>query len=92
MAKSRIPLIAAEVLAERRRQLLEGAVAELDLDVRIVNSLEEEAGVVMVSDLVALTEEDLYGIRNLGPSSIAKLRAVLQEVGLDLSPSRSRTT
>lgn len=88
MAKSRIPLNQLEVLAERRRQLLEQAVAELDLDVRIVNSLEDEAGVVMVSDLVALTEEDLYGIRNLGPASIARLRAVLQEAGLDLAPSR----
>ena len=58
-------------------------VEDLDLTVRAHNCLQT-AGIILVSELVQKTPEELLGIRNMGKSSIATIEATLGKMGLYL--------
>ena len=81
MAKTRIPLDPEWVAEQRKAKMLASAVAELELDVRTVNGLEE-VGVLYVSELVELTRAELEGIPNFGSKSVERIIRVLGEHGL----------
>jgi DNA-directed RNA polymerase alpha subunit len=88
MARTRIPLDLEWEAAERRAGTLASAVAELDLDVRIVNGLEE-IGVLYASELVGLTLAELGKVPNFGDQSVERIIRVLGELGLALCASSS---
>ena len=81
MAKTRIPLNKEWEAQRRRDRLLQSHVAELGLDVRTANTLEEH-GVFFISDLVRHREEDLLQFKNLGGATLDRLRIALLRNGL----------
>lgn len=81
---TRIPLDRGWQIAQKRRELLESAVAELDLDQRTVNGLEQD-GIIFVGQLVQLTCADLNRIKNFGEKSVRKIVNVLAEHGVELA-------
>ena len=58
-------------------------VEELNLTVRAHNCLQK-AGIILVSDLVQKTPQDLLAIRNMGKGSIAAIERTLRDMGLRL--------
>jgi DNA-directed RNA polymerase alpha subunit len=80
-SKTRIPLDPAWKAEQKRMMALAGAVAELDLDLRTVNGLEE-VGVLYVRELVQLTRKELNAIPNFGDKSVERIIRVLDEHGL----------
>ncbi|WP_353620914.1 DNA-directed RNA polymerase subunit alpha C-terminal domain-containing protein [Rhodopirellula sp. JC639] len=94
MARTRIPLDREWVAEQKKTELLASAVAELDLDVRTVNGLEE-VGVLYVRELVELTRGELARIPNFGTRSVERIIQVLGEHGLairsdSISPARKK--
>lgn len=83
MAKTRIPLNPEWEINQKREAFLASAVAELDLDQRTVNGLEE-VGIIFVKDLIKLTEADLGKVRNFGAKSVERIIQVLNEHGVAL--------
>ena len=81
MAKTRVPLNQEWELERKREKLLASAVAELPLDVRTVNGLEE-SGVLYVHELVKLTRVELNKIPNFGAKSVERIIHVLDQNGL----------
>ena len=67
-------------------------ISELDLSSRAQNCLEY-AGVETVRELVRLSEEELFAIRNFGETSMIEIREKLNEFDLHLNmnvaPTRS---
>ena len=84
MARTRIPLDLNWLAEQRRLEVLASAVAELDLDLRTVNGLEE-VGVVYVKELVQLSRAELKKIPNFGEKSVQRIIGVLGEYGLTIS-------
>jgi DNA-directed RNA polymerase alpha subunit len=80
-ARTRIPLNQGWVTEQRRMKALASAVAELDLDLRTVNGLEE-VGVLYVRELVELSRAELNKIPNFGGKSVERIIRVLGEHGL----------
>ncbi len=60
------------------------AIDELNLPIRIVNALEK-AGYKTVKDLVSLSKEDISKVKNLGAKSVKIVEAALLEKGARLS-------
>ena len=83
MARTRIPMNQAWVTEQKRKRLLASAVAELELDLRTVNGLEE-VGVLYVSELVNLTREELDKVPNFGDKSVERIIRILGEHGLGI--------
>ena len=83
MARTRIPVNQAWEAEQKRMKMLASTVAELELDVRTVNGLEE-VGVLYVSELVKLTRADLEKIPNFGDKSVKRIIRVLGEHGLGI--------
>ena len=83
MAKTRIPLDDQLVADQRRCQTLRCAVAELDLDLRTVNGLED-IGVIYVHELVALTREELERVPNFGSKVVDDVVSTVRRLGLEL--------
>lgn len=80
MAKTRIPLSAAE---ERERDLeikLEMSTAQIGLTVRTTNCLEER-GIFTVRDLLRTSPEDLLGITNFGEKTLEEVYQALAKIG-----------
>jgi DNA-directed RNA polymerase subunit alpha len=80
MAKTRIPLSAAE---ERERDLeikLELSTAQIGLTVRTTNCLEER-GIFTVRDLLRTSPEDLLGITNFGEKTLEEVYQALSKIG-----------
>jgi DNA-directed RNA polymerase subunit alpha len=80
MAKTRIPLSAAE---ERQRDLemkLELSTAQIGLTVRTTNCLEER-GIFTVGDLLRTSPEDLLGITNFGEKTLEEVYTALSKIG-----------
>ena len=80
MAKTRIPLSAAE---ERERDLeikLELSTAQIGLTVRTTNCLEER-GIFTVRDLLRTSPEDLLGITNFGEKTLEEVYHALAKIG-----------
>ena len=82
-ARTRIPLNQGWVTEQKRIQALTSAVAELDLDLRTVNGLEE-IGVLYVSELVELTRSELNKIPNFGDKSVERIIHTLHKNGLGI--------
>ena len=83
MARTRIPVNELWETEQKRITMLASAVAELELDVRTVNGLEE-AGILYVSELVKLTRAELEKIPNFGDKSVERIIRTLGEHGLHL--------
>ncbi len=82
-ARTRIPLNPVWETEQKRIKALASAVAELELDLRTVNGLEE-VGVLYVSELVELTRADLNKIPNFGDKSVERIIYVLGQHGLGI--------
>lgn len=77
-------IAAAKLDAQKNRKQidpLELAIAELDLDRRTVNCLEQ-IGLIMVTDLLRCTEADLMQIPNFGDATLKRVFDALAKVGL----------
>jgi DNA-directed RNA polymerase subunit alpha len=69
-----------------KEKILEMTVEELDFSVRSYNCLKR-AGINTVSDLTAMTEEELMKVRNLGRKSLEEVLQKINSLGLKLAPS-----
>ncbi|MDA7951366.1 MAG: DNA-directed RNA polymerase subunit alpha, partial [Pirellulaceae bacterium] len=58
-------------------------VADLQLSVRAQNCLDAEE-ILLVRDLVRLTEDQLLEVRNFGETTLVEVREKLTELGLHL--------
>ena len=77
--------------AEKNAEInLNKKVAKLGLSVRSANCLRK-AGIVYVSDLVQMTENDLLSLRNFGLISLREIKSILKEMGFALGMSPSTT-
>ncbi len=68
------------------KRILDTTIEDLDLSVRSFNCLKR-AGINVVGDLVARTEEEMMKVRNLGRKSLDEVKKKLEEYGLSLKPS-----
>ena len=71
---------------DKKTQVLELSIEELDLSVRSYNCLKR-AGINTVEDLANKTEEDMMKVRNLGRKSLEEVLNKMNELGLSLSPN-----
>ena len=90
MARTRIPLSAAEEEARNLNERLELSTAEIGLTVRTTNCLEER-GIFTVQDLLNTSREDLLSISNFGEKTLEEVYKALEKIGfsrrgLDKSP------
>lgn len=83
MAKTRIPIDVDWENQRRRDALLECSVAELGLDVRTLNALEDH-GILFVKQLVNCESKDLEQIPNFGPKTLNRIQKLLTQHGLGL--------
>lgn len=65
----------------RINSLLRTPIAELNIPVRIVNTLENH-GVILVGNLVEQSIETLMGMTNFGEKTLVEINAALKELGL----------
>ena len=70
----------------RKDKVLEMTIEDLELSVRSFNCLKR-AGINTVEDLVNKSPEDMMKVRNLGKKSFDEVKAKLQSLGCDLTPS-----
>ncbi len=80
MGSTRIPLSAAASQQEDRLANLEMSTAELGLNVRTTNCLEER-GIFTVRDLLRSTRQDLLSISNFGEKTLEEVYQALEEIG-----------
>lgn len=66
-------------------QKLDRTIEDLDLSVRSFNCLKR-AGINTVKDLVAMTEDELMKVRNLGRKSLEEVKKKLEDDALTLKP------
>ena len=71
---------------DKKEKVLEMTVEELDLSVRSYNCLKR-AGINTVDDLINKSPEDMMKVRNLGKKSFDEVKAKLNSLGFDLTPS-----
>ncbi len=64
---------------------LNTTIEDLDLSVRSFNCLKR-AGISVVGDLVARSEEDMMKVRNLGRKSLEEVKKKLEEMELSFKP------
>ena len=70
------------------QRILNTTIEDLDLSVRSFNCLKR-AGISVVGDLVAKSEEDMMKVRNLGRKSLEEVKKKLEEYGLSFKPNDS---
>ena len=80
MARTRIPLSAAEEDARDLREKLELSTAEIGLTVRTTNCLEEK-GIFTVKDLLNTTRAELLSISNFGEKTLDEVYKALGTIG-----------
>lgn len=80
MAKTRIPLSAAEEESRNMLEKLELSTAEIGLTVRTTNCLEER-GIFTVRDLLNTTRVELLSISNFGEKTLEEVYRSLEEIG-----------
>lgn len=68
---------------------LEMKIEQLDLSVRLFNSLKR-SGISTVAQVVRLTEEDVMRFRSLGKKSFKELKEKLEEHGLEFENTSNR--
>ena len=72
------------------QRILNTTIEDLDLSVRSFNCLKR-AGISVVGDLVARSEEDMMKVRNLGRKSLEEVKKKLEEYGLSFKSSESES-
>ena len=80
MARTRIPLSAADEEQRNLREKLELSTAEIGLTVRTTNCLEEK-GIFTVRDLLNTTRVELLSISNFGEKTLEEVYKALESVG-----------
>ena len=75
-----------EQIEEPTHKKLEMKIEQLELSVRLFNSLKR-SGIYTVSQIVKLTEEDVMRFRSLGRKSFKELKEKLAEHGLEFENS-----
>lgn len=80
MARTRIPLSAAEEESKALREKLDLSTAEIGLTVRTTNCLEEK-GIFNVRDLLNTTRAELLSINNFGEKTLDEVYKSLEEIG-----------
>ncbi len=80
MARTRIPLSAAEEESRDLREKLDLSTAEIGLTVRTTNCLEEK-GIFSVRDLLNTTRADLLSISNFGEKTLDEVYKSLGAIG-----------
>lgn len=68
----------------KARSILDASVDDLELTVRSANALKSE-NIMFVRDLVALTEDELMALPNLGKKSLNEVREALEHHQLNLA-------
>ncbi len=71
----------AEREAAEQRKRLKTPVAEMALQVRVINTLEEH-GVILAEDLMTQTYESLMAMTNLGDKTLGEVKESLKVLGL----------
>jgi DNA-directed RNA polymerase subunit alpha len=77
---TRIPLSRADEEARLRQDRLELSIAEIDLQVRTTNCLEEK-GIFTVRDLLNSKPETLLSISNFGEKTLEEVYQALEKLG-----------
>ena len=72
------------------QKVLRTTIEDLDLSVRSYNCLKR-AGIAVVGDLVARSEEDMMKVRNLGRKSLDEVKKKLEELNLSFKPEEEYT-
>ncbi|MFN5322574.1 MAG: DNA-directed RNA polymerase subunit alpha C-terminal domain-containing protein [Planctomycetota bacterium] len=80
MARTRIPLSAADEALRDQQEKLELSTAEIGLTVRTTNCLEER-GIFTVRDLLNTTRAELLSITNFGEKTLDEVYRALERVG-----------
>ncbi|MEL7496376.1 MAG: DNA-directed RNA polymerase subunit alpha C-terminal domain-containing protein [Planctomycetota bacterium] len=80
MARTRIPLSAAEEETRTLREKLDLSTAEIGLTVRTTNCLEEK-GIFNVRDLLNTTRAELLSINNFGEKTLDEVYKSLEQIG-----------
>lgn len=80
MARTRIPLSAAEEETRTLREKLDLSTAEIGLTVRTTNCLEEK-GIFSVRDLLNTTRSELLSINNFGEKTLEEVYSSLEKIG-----------
>lgn len=75
--------ILKQPIEDKRKQILEMSIEDMDLSVRSYNCLKR-ANIHTVEDLANLTYEDLIKVRNLGKKSLDEIVEKLIKLGLSL--------
>lgn len=78
-----------EPIEEPSSKKLEMRIEQLDLSVRLFNSLKR-SGITTVGELVKLTEEEVMRFRSLGRKSFKELKEKLAEIGLEFENSMNK--
>ena len=86
MAVTRIP-IPDWAKTQKTDNRLELSLAEIDLDVRTVNCLEDE-GIFTVQNLLERTPKQLLEIANLGEKTLGTIYAALEKIGFHRTPTQ----
>jgi DNA-directed RNA polymerase subunit alpha len=71
---------------DKKEQVLETTIEELDLSVRSFNCLKR-AGINTVKDLINKSEDDMMKVRNLGRKSLEEVQGKLKELKLSFKPN-----
>jgi DNA-directed RNA polymerase subunit alpha len=87
---TRIPLSTAGSPHQDRLANLEMSTAELGLNVRTINCLEER-GILTVRDLLRSTRQDLLSISNFGEKTLEEVYKALEGVGFYRTSRRPQT-
>lgn len=77
---TRIPLSRADEEARLKQERLELSIAEIDLQVRTTNCLEEK-GIFTVRDLLNSKPETLLSISNFGEKTLEEVYQALAKLG-----------
>ncbi len=77
---TRIPLSRADEDARMRQERLDLSIAEIDLQVRTTNCLEEK-GILTVRDLLNSNPETLLSISNFGEKTLEEVYLALDRLG-----------
>lgn len=78
-----------EPAEEPTNKKLEMKIEQLDLSVRLFNSLKR-SGIYTVAEIIKLTEEDVMKFRSLGRKSFKELKEKLAEHGLEFENTLSK--
>ena len=89
MARTRIPLSAADEQAKQLSERLEMSTAEIGLSVRTTNCLEEK-GIFTVNDLLNSSRDTLLSISNFGEKTLEEVYKALEGIGFYRSKRRER--